>query len=284
MDKNEAKAPRLFLIYIHEDKPFAKQVLDLLGAHGFKVLIDECELSHGDSIIDAIKQSLSPSDYILVLLSKESVKSKWVQDELCGDFLKTLDALDILTLPVSVDDSEIPQGLRSRQWIDLKLNKENNVRDLVKQLQAIWYLDFSCLDTVKFEHLVADLCTAIGFEKVEKESRVSDYIFDLTAYNKGIDPFGKPRQEYWFIECKFYRQERADLVALRQLVSEASSLPRNSKCLLVTNGQLTSAARNWLSHVNASTEVDLQIIEGPELKRLLLCHNHLVGKYFRERK
>jgi hypothetical protein len=59
-----------------------------------------------------------------------------------------------------------------------------------------------------------------------------------------------------------------------------SRLPARSKGLLVTNGQLTSAARDWLASAEAQSRIEIRVIEGTELKRLLLQHKELVNKYF----
>jgi hypothetical protein len=59
-----------------------------------------------------------------------------------------------------------------------------------------------------------------------------------------------------------------------------SVVPKGYKGLLVTNGQLTSAARAWLESAEAKNRAEVRVVDGPELKRLLLRHKELIYKYF----
>ncbi|KPQ43778.1 MAG: TIR domain protein [Candidatus Methanoperedens nitroreducens] len=283
MTENKKRKPRIFLIYSFADRFVAQTIESRLHAGGVDFIRAQYEdVAAGDSIAVAVRQAIATSDYILVLLSPSSVESKWVQYELSAAYALELESRGIGILPVIIEDCQIPSLLAERRWIDLSSDFDANLDRLVQQIQAISDLDFSRLDGHLFTKLVADLLIELGF-KIVQEADVSGGRIDITAEIERTDPFGNTRTEIWLVETKFYRKERADLSALHQLVSYVSKLPEYCKALLVTNGQLTSPARNWLVQIQSSQRSEIRVIEGPELKRLLLSHKKLIDNYFKER-
>lgn len=279
-EPKSAKPYQVFLSYSSADKEAAQRIMAALRQRGVSVWADAYELQYGDSIADAIGETISASDYLVVLLSPNSVNSKWVQRELAAALSSDLSARDITLLPVLIADCEIPPTLANYQHLDLRKSFEVGVDQLVEQIEVAPEIDFSQLDGSEFEGLVADLLTELGFEDVEREWAVRDYGVDIKASYSHTDPFKARVTETWVVEIKFYRQGRADLKSVHQLVNYMSGLPARTKGLLVTNGQLTSAAREWLNSAEESGPVAVRVLDGTELKRLLLQKKHLVEKYF----
>jgi len=274
------KQYRVFLSYADADREIALRIASELRERGVGVWFDIWELQAGDSIAQAIEKGVSASDYLVVLLSPNSVSSAWVQRELAAALFTDLALRDITLFPVLIADCDIPPLLRSYQYLDLRTDFEQGVARLVEQLDGVPDIDFSRLDSGSFENLVVDLLTKLGFECVEREWRVAGAQVDLKANYSRLDPFGVEVTETWLVEVKFYREARADLRSIRQLVGYLSRLPYRSKGLLVTNGQLTSAAQDWLKSAEADSRIEIRVIDGTELKRLLLQHTDLVNKYF----
>ena len=277
------KRYQVFLSYATDDKEIARRIVDKLHEQGVRVWFDTFELRPGDSIAKAIDDAISASDYLVVLLSPSSVNSVWVQAELAAAFSRDLASRDITLLPVLIADCEIPLLLASYQYLDLRTDFEQGVARLVEQIGVVPEIDFSALDWKSFENLVVDLLIKLGFEDIEREWARADPGVDLKADYSHFDPFGVEVTETWLIEVKFYRQARADLRSVQQLVDYLSRLPTRSKGLLVTNGQLTSAARDWLKSAEAKSRIEIRVIDGTELKRLLLLHRDLVNEYFEKR-
>lgn len=275
-----SKRYQVFLSYASADKEIAQRIVDELCQRGVSVWFGAYELQVGDSIAKAIEDAISASDYLVVLLSPNSVNSVWVRNELAAALSGDLSARDITLLPVVIADCEIPLLLRSYQYLDLRRDFEGGVARLVKQIGIAPEIDFSELDGRSFENLVVDLLSKLGFKDIEREWASADVGVDVKASYAYDDPFGVEDTETWLVEVKFYRQARADLKSIRQLVDYLSRLPARSKGLLVTNGQLTSAAKDWLDSAKAKSRVEIRVIDGTELKRLLLQHSDLVSKYF----
>jgi len=274
------KRYQVFLSYASADKRIAQNIVDKLRQEGISVWFDTYELQPADSIAEAMEKALSASDYLVVLLSPHSVNSVWVQQELGAALSSDLTARDITLLPVLIADCEIPSPLAYYQYLDLRTDFEQGVYRLAKQISAAPDIDFSEIDWRDFEALVVDLLAELGFKNIEREFAVSDFGVDIKAHYSQPDPFGVEVVDTWLVEIKFYRQGRADLKSIHQLVGYLSRLPARNKGLLITNGQLTSAAREWLKSTEASSRVEIRVIDGTELKRLLLQHRDLIEKYF----
>jgi hypothetical protein len=96
----------IFISYAREDAGIAKGLADLLDSEGLDVWWDP-ELRVGQRFPDEIEKAIWDSQHVIVLWSKHSVESDWVQRE-AQQGLKQKKLL-----PVIMDDSQIPRGFRS---------------------------------------------------------------------------------------------------------------------------------------------------------------------------
>ncbi|MEM2970982.1 MAG: TIR domain-containing protein [Candidatus Bathyarchaeia archaeon] len=281
MEKLSTNRTRVFLSYASSDREIAMKIANYLKDYGFRVWFDLWELSLGDSIISRIEKAISSSDYFIILVSPSSVKSKWVQRELTVALHELIER-DVIIIPILISDvseNEIPIALRGIQWLDLRKDFEGKINPLVKQI-ADARIDFSCLNGRKFEELVGELLKNLGFTNIRYETRVGASVVDIVAEYRQKDPFGVETTEIWLVETKFYKNERANLQSLHQLMRCFANLPEKYKVLLVTNSQLTSTAKNWLENIQDKHRFQMRVIEGPELKRLLLNYPDIVQRYF----
>ena len=271
---------QIFLSYAHDDEYAARIIADKMCKKGFRVLPDMYELDTVGALASAIQNAISASDYLVVLLSPNSMKSAWVQKELNVALARELTTRDITLLPVVIADCEIPAALASHQYLDLRSDFEEGVDRLVEQIGLVSEMDFSILDYRLFEDLVVDLLAMLGFTDMKQGWAIEDKCIDIKALYPRLDPFSAEIVETWLVEVKFYRKSRADLKSIHQLAGYLSSLPEHCKGLLVTNSQLTSAAREWLASAESKDRIQIRVIDGTELKRLLLQHKDLIHKYF----
>ena len=274
------KRRQVFLSYSSSDKRAAARVADALRTAGLRVWFDAWELAPGDSIISRINQAVASSDFLVVLLSQKSVESQWVQNELSAAMARELGDRAVTVIPALLEDCDVPPHLAERQWVDLRRNFEAGVQQLASQLAAAPEIEFASLDHRTFERLVADLLTALGFS-VQMMPFRRDSGFDFMASYRSRDPFGAEKQETWFVEVKFYKEERLSVSALRQMLGYLMTSGSSGKGLVVTSGQMTSVARDFLSQTTNSTGRELRVIDGTELTRLVVQHPTLVERYFR---
>jgi WD40 repeat protein len=111
---------KVFISYSRKDKDFAQKLaLDLQGLN-IGVWLDLWEITVGDSLLERIEQGISDADYVAVILSKHSVESKWVKEELRIALMKTLEGGQKIVLPILVEECEIPVFLTHRVYADFR--------------------------------------------------------------------------------------------------------------------------------------------------------------------
>ena len=121
--------PKVFVSYSLKDENFAKHLVADLQENNIPVWFGGQALNPGDSIIDSIGKGLTSSDYLLVLLSNESIKSKWVQFEV-NTFLTKAIATEKrfdLVIPVLIEDCELPIVLRQNLYVDFRGFRDPNI-------------------------------------------------------------------------------------------------------------------------------------------------------------
>lgn len=103
---------RIFLSYAREDAAKAKSLAAALERAGHKVWWDR-HLGGGSRFAAEIARELSGADAVIVLWSKASISSSWVQDEA----EEGRDKGNLI--PIVIDDNRPPLGFRQLQAIDL---------------------------------------------------------------------------------------------------------------------------------------------------------------------
>jgi hypothetical protein len=73
---------KVFISHSYKDKTLARKVADVLEDMGFDVWDAEREILPGDNLPEKLNQALKESQAMVVLLTPDSLKSKWVQYEI----------------------------------------------------------------------------------------------------------------------------------------------------------------------------------------------------------
>ncbi len=272
------KKKQVFLIYATEDGAISREITKQLEISGFSVAHFEYELLWDDSMANKMRNVISSGDYIFFLLSKNSLRSEWVRYELSATYLDELATRDVTVIPVLIDYSKVPDFLSKFQMLDLRKKTSGNIRKVISQILNAPRIDLSSLSGYEFLRLAADLLKKLRFRNIKTGSGVEDRGIDLMAEFYRRDPFGVENKEVWIVETKFYQNERASLKSLRALAGSLTFFP-DAKALLITNGLLTSYARKWLQDISGRGR-HIRVIEGPELRNLLLRFPDLVDQYF----
>lgn len=71
---------RVFVSHSFQDNDVAERISTALKAADFNVWFDAWELQSGDSIATRVREGLRASDFLVVLLSPDSVNSHWVRE------------------------------------------------------------------------------------------------------------------------------------------------------------------------------------------------------------
>lgn len=272
---------QVFISYSTADRDTASRVAESLSESGWRVWFSEWALQPGDSIAERIDEALSASDVLVLLLSQNAVESKWVSAEWNAALNSQLTNRAVTVLPVLIGDCELPPALARLKYLDLRTDFDAQLAKLKDQLGVVPDIDFSEIQNEQmFMGLVCDLLADMGFQDIVRESGSHDIAYDIQATFPSTDPFGATKVETWFVELKLYREARVSLRSIKYLALHVSQFPSTHRGLLITNGQLTSVARDYLADATKSARIDLRVIDGTELRQLLSKRPDIVSRYF----
>ncbi len=135
------RQPRVFISHSSADKPFVRVLVGELSDAGLDVWFDAHELRPGDSIVQGISGGLSDSDYLVIVLSPDSVRSAWVQQELNTALWTQLSGRGVVVLPVLYRDCEIPVLLRDRIYADFRNTIGDGYRRALERLLSVFRME-----------------------------------------------------------------------------------------------------------------------------------------------
>ena len=102
----------VFLSYANSDRERARDVANVLSAHGWSVWWDR-QIRPGETFDDVIERELETAKNIVVLWTKASVVSEWVRNE------AAVAAQRGVLVPVLLEDVKPPLEFRRKQTLDL---------------------------------------------------------------------------------------------------------------------------------------------------------------------
>ncbi len=274
----ENKTKQIYLSYSYKDFDIIKKIMDVLLKNNIKLSNIDNHVTYNEDLSLELENKISSSDYMVVFMS--SNYSKWQEYETYIGFEKYLSKRDITIIPVLLDKVAVPDKLNTFLYIDFTKDFDKGLNALVRQLKNTNKIDFSMLNGYQFDKLIADLLQEIGFSNIERNINLGNTEIDIICDYKYQGPFGDIRLETWMVEVKLYQNSRLDVKSIQQIKNQFLSNANFDKALVVTNGYLTSPSKEALDFIKSKENIDIKVIEGSELKRLLLINSALIDKYF----
>ena len=128
--------PTLFISYSSEDRNFAERLATDLRNLGIGIWLDKWEIKVGDSIIEKIEKGIKDNDFLGIVLSPSSVKSKWARKELSAALMKELKSKSVVILPIFLRDCDIPPLISDKRYADFRKNYQTGLRELLEVLSS----------------------------------------------------------------------------------------------------------------------------------------------------
>ncbi|MDX2378538.1 MAG: FHIPEP family type III secretion protein [Acidimicrobiia bacterium] len=110
---------KVFVSYSSIDASLAKRLANDLRTHGFEVWLDQWNLIVGTEFGPEIERGVDDADFLIVLLTSNSVTSDWVEREWRRKQQVENDTGRISVIPVRGEPCEIPDFLRQRSYADI---------------------------------------------------------------------------------------------------------------------------------------------------------------------
>jgi hypothetical protein len=135
MDK---KRPSVFISHAGPDSKFAEELQKALSTVGINAHLDQVELKVGDNIIRWMNEAAGESDYMIVLISPNSLGRYWVEIEWSSALMREADLRHTFVLPAilpGVKDEDIPFLLRAKAYIDFRTDGEADLLKLINRIK-----------------------------------------------------------------------------------------------------------------------------------------------------
>jgi len=272
----------VFISYSLSDKDFVDWLVERLSREGISVWYDQNEIAVGDSISKKIDEGIESSSFIIIVLSKSSIKSKWVHYEFNEALVYGARRQGVRILPILIEDTIIPFDISNLRYSDFTKNKELALQELVQAIvrderRVFQTPNWEEIDPITFEKLVYDLLVKEGF-KIIQQTETKDIGIDFVAYYDKTLPGNLVSQEKWAVEAKFYKNSRLSVHSIAQVYGIAK-LSKADAVLLVTNSYLTNSARDIIAH--QIKDIKVMVWDETSLSDLLTKYTDIRDKYFK---
>lgn len=124
----------VFLSHSSIDKPFIRQLAADLTSEGILVWLDEQQIKVGDSINEKVSQGLAESDFFVIALSENSIKSEWVKKELNSALIDEIESKKVKVFPIKIDNTSIPVLIKDKKYADFTKSYKTGLNELLNAI------------------------------------------------------------------------------------------------------------------------------------------------------
>jgi hypothetical protein len=124
----------LFISYSSKDAEFATRLANDLHSKGVKVRWDKMEMKVGDSLHKKIREGITNSVWLGIVLSPNSVSSPWVEKELSAALAQELERRNVFVLPILYRDCLVPVFLKDKVYADFRISYERGLEALLERI------------------------------------------------------------------------------------------------------------------------------------------------------
>jgi hypothetical protein len=125
------------ITYSGDDAAVATSLASDLRGLGYTVWIEREESLIGRNILDEAYSSIRAADFLIVLITNNSVRSQWIRDDLTDMRLRELDNLRVVIVPVKCDvDVAIPEMLALKRVVDMSESRERGIEALARAIDV----------------------------------------------------------------------------------------------------------------------------------------------------
>ncbi len=117
----------VFLSHHSSDKPWVIYLKSELVKRGLRVWLDQDEIRPGDRFVEALQEGLQRCHAMALIVSRESLKSRWVQEEYESALaIGNASPTPLRLIPCLLQDAELPPFLATRDWVDFRVPAQFN--------------------------------------------------------------------------------------------------------------------------------------------------------------
>lgn len=124
--------PNVFMSYSRQEVGFVDELAHRLENEGFKVWLDYRSLVPGTPWAEQIHRGVDDSEVILLVVSKASIASKYVEFE----WQRVIEKEEKRIILLIFEAVDLPKVLEKYEWVDFRGKYEEGFAELVRQLRA----------------------------------------------------------------------------------------------------------------------------------------------------
>jgi len=179
MDK-KALLGKVFISYSCKDKDFVRKLADEIEDQGYSVWLDEKELIAGDSLPKTIGKAIETCRVSIIVLSRYSISSKWVQYEVSHATSRMIEG-KMRLIPVLIEDVALPVELSGLVFVDFRESFNEGLQKIINALdyEASQYDLRRITKEPTFWELIEDILKrtfgSTGFGSIMGEYKSVDY-------------------------------------------------------------------------------------------------------------
>jgi len=172
----ETGHPKAFISHATKDQErFVTEFAQKLRAKGVDAWYAKWEMQPGDKLIGKIfDEGIGNSDTMIVVLSKNSVESSWVREEMDTGFVRRVEKKLRRLIPVVIEDCEIPVALESTFQVRIR-----NLKSYEAELDQIVAAIFRLSDIPEVGSVPAH--TQVSYVGISPLARVDNFILRLAC-------------------------------------------------------------------------------------------------------
>lgn len=127
----------IFISYSSKDSNFVERLSNDLIELGFDVWLDKWKIKVGDDIFEKIQYGIRNSDYVILVLSSNSIKSGWVDKEWKIVYWNEITTRQVKLLPILLEYCEIPEYLKFKKYANFTKGYEEAFKELTESIKPI---------------------------------------------------------------------------------------------------------------------------------------------------
>ena len=177
------KRPKVFISYSQKDKKRVKRLVGQLIVNDIEIWYDGFDVLVGHDIYEEVYNGITSSDYLAIILTKYSIDSNWIREELTIAKQKELTDKSIVILPLLYENVKLPPYLTGKKYIKFN-NFNNGFKELMKFLSPHKNVNFIDNKTIQL------IKNSMSFRTIKGQVEMD--LISKTSYkhekNKNISP------------------------------------------------------------------------------------------------
>lgn len=130
--------PKFFISYSSKDGIVAEEISAILQESGFNTWLDKKDIVIGQPILDRVSKGIeTESDFVIILISKNSTNSEWCKLELRMAYQKELGLKRTVVLPIRIDDAEVPAEIMTKKYYQFIPHNKTSASSLVREIKSL---------------------------------------------------------------------------------------------------------------------------------------------------